>query len=310
MKNQYVKNRGKLEIQLNPGEDIEDIVKEFNKYYGYLIYENKSYRISTRGNGIYKLDFNLSQEAERKARITDEYANKIIQDLGLNNRDLEDYEKVLKTHDYIISEADYNQDYFKGRLNDDDYSAYGVLINKKGVCSSYAKAFQLMASKLNIPCLYVTGRAKGGNHGWNKIMIDGDWYNIDLTWDDPIGSNLLVNYKHFLKSDSQLVHHIEDSRFTYPKAYKEKDFLDEKNYKLKNGEIIENIYSYNDLISIINKTKEDHKDYLAIRACGNQGESEIINLIRQEGLYNGMIYIYDLGDNIYLFTEFSKLQFN
>ena len=26
------------------------------------------------------------------------------------------------------------------------------------------------------------------DHAWNQVKLDGDWYAVDLTWDDPMGS--------------------------------------------------------------------------------------------------------------------------
>ena len=43
------------------------------------------------------------------------------------------------------------------------------------------------------------------NHGWNKVKVDGNWYNLDVTWDDPVPDKKgHISYGYFLVSDSQL----------------------------------------------------------------------------------------------------------
>lgn len=36
----------------------------------------------------------------------------------------------------------------------------------------------------------VSGEGNGvggwGGHAWNKIKLDGEWYHVDVTWEDPI----------------------------------------------------------------------------------------------------------------------------
>lgn len=35
----------------------------------------------------------------------------------------------------------------------------------------------------------VSGEAGNEQHIWNTVMLDGQWYHVDVTWDDPIGSS-------------------------------------------------------------------------------------------------------------------------
>ena len=110
-----------------------------------------------------------------------------------------DIEKELYIHDSISSLTTYNSD---ASLNQ---SAYSALINGQTVCAGYARAFQLVCQKVGLTCYYVTGTASGEDHAWNIVAIDGDFYNVDLTWDDSIseryGSSV---YTYFNLTDSQM----------------------------------------------------------------------------------------------------------
>jgi hypothetical protein len=39
---------------------------------------------------------------------------------------------------------------------------------------------------MNIPCILVDGISDGKEHMWNYVQIDGVWYAVDVTWNDPI----------------------------------------------------------------------------------------------------------------------------
>ena len=91
---------------------------------------------------------------------------------------------MLYFHDSIILECNYDD------TAKNCYSAYGCLVEGKAVCEGYAKAMQILCSKAGIKCIPVAGKAYDGGavqpHLWNKVMIDGEWTNVDLTWDDPV----------------------------------------------------------------------------------------------------------------------------
>ena len=186
------------------------------------------------GNSIIKVKINLTHNITTsmakdklfaKKQMAENKADEVINSLDLNSSGISDYEKVLKMHDYIINNAYYNnkndaEKSVEEKVN--DHSAYGVLVAGYGVCDSYAKAFQMMCKKTGIDCIYVTGSVnKGGNverHAWNKVNIDGNWYNVDVTWDDPIVKGKNVNvliHDYFLKSDAQISKtHKQDANYS------------------------------------------------------------------------------------------------
>jgi hypothetical protein len=59
------------------------------------------------------------------------------------------------------------------------------------VCEGYARAFKVLCDRLGIPCVLTSGFAKSKpsgateQHMWNYVRIDGQWYGVDVTWNDP-----------------------------------------------------------------------------------------------------------------------------
>ena len=85
------------------------------------------------------------------------------------------------------------------------------MLNKTGVCSSYAGAFKLLAQQAGLECIVVTGNLDGElPHAWNKIKIDGEWRIVDSTNNDnELILNALLNLPDYA-ADKVLV---EDERF-------------------------------------------------------------------------------------------------
>lgn len=132
-----------------------------------------------------------------------------------------DYEKLKIIHDYLIDSIEYNLD----QSNYNAYNLYGALVNKKCVCEGYAKAFQYLINELNIENVLVIGKGTNSNnetenHAWNYVKLYGEWYAIDVTWDDPIivgGGNLTskYRYKYFLKGSTTMdVNHVPIGNLT------------------------------------------------------------------------------------------------
>ncbi|MBE5842881.1 MAG: hypothetical protein E7302_01720 [Butyrivibrio sp.] len=97
----------------------------------------------------------------------------------------------LIAHDYYCGSYDLlYDDTCKSEEEYFDYShtAYGSLVDGIAVCDGYAAGFELIMQGLGIPAMIVTGDAgmsfDTGGHAWNIVQLDGNWYEVDTTWDD------------------------------------------------------------------------------------------------------------------------------
>lgn len=140
------------------------------------------------------------------------------------------YNKIKQVHDYLIDNVVYDSD----NNFDMSHNIYGTLVNNLAVCDGYAKSFKYILDALEISCIEVCGVGQNSNgeienHAWNDVLLDGNWYAIDVTWDDPIivgGRGYLTDelrYTNFLKgSEIFYISHQEDGyivnngSFSYP----------------------------------------------------------------------------------------------
>jgi len=100
----------------------------------------------------------------------------------------------------------------------ESYCAYGALVLGKGVCEAYSEAMKLIMDKLGIECTIVTGESQDQNHAWNIIKIDNEFYQLDVTWNDPViddGSNT-IRYDYFNITDSEMARDHSWETDSYP----------------------------------------------------------------------------------------------
>lgn len=120
------------------------------------------------------------------------------------NEEMEIIDKIKIIHDYIINNTKYDQN--RSDKNIFEYksnNAYGVLIEGYGICSGYTDSMMLFLEKLNIKSYKVSSE----NHVWNKVFVNNNWYNLDLTWDDPVNSDGSDSLEHnfFLVNDDEML---------------------------------------------------------------------------------------------------------
>jgi hypothetical protein len=109
-----------------------------------------------------------------------------------------DFAKELALHDGLVQAASYDAVAFStGRDGPGTHTPYGVLCEGKGVCDSFSKAFLMLASKAGLECRIVQGTAEEGSHSWNLVRIDGSWYHLDVTYDDPVGPTKILSHDYF-----------------------------------------------------------------------------------------------------------------
>lgn len=110
-------------------------------------------------------------------------------------------DKLLALHDALACHTSYKTQSI-GAYPSSIYSAYGAIVERGGVCQSYALAYQYLATLAGIQDICVVSNQL---HGWNMVYLDEQWYHIDVTYDDPNPNiNGRVNHKYFLISDAKL----------------------------------------------------------------------------------------------------------
>ena len=124
-------------------------------------------------------------------------AREIMENITQN---MDDYDKLKYFHDYLVLNCEND--------TESPYSdtIYGALVQKKALCEGYAKAFSYLCNLAGIENTIVTGETTVP-HMWNMVKLGGNWYHVDVTWDNPDDALHkeypdVILYQYFMVTDS------------------------------------------------------------------------------------------------------------
>ena len=115
-----------------------------------------------------------------------------------------DLEKVFYVHEWLVQNIAYDREHLNDDVQD-DHNLRGALLEGTAVCDGYAKTYALTLRKLGITGVLVTSKDIG--HAWNMVELDGNWYQVDCTWDDPVDGSDQLGYcmhKHLLCTTEEM----------------------------------------------------------------------------------------------------------
>lgn len=124
-------------------------------------------------------------------------------------------------HDYVVGRLHYDYDAL-AKIQSGDYAhvpeqtAEAVFDRRSGVCEGYARLMVALGKASGLEIAFVTGYIRDSNrrlqisddpwdtsrsealegvsHAWNAVKLDGSWYLIDATWDDPTNGEPTTTY--------------------------------------------------------------------------------------------------------------------
>lgn len=119
-----------------------------------------------------------SGERETRRQQIEDAANQCLSGLPADGST---YEKIRYLYTWLVEQTEYAAD------STDNQNIYSVFVNHRSVCAGYSRAFQYLADQSGIFTIYVTGTVnQGQSHAWNIVNCDGAYYNVDVTFGDPI----------------------------------------------------------------------------------------------------------------------------
>lgn len=138
----------------------------------------------------------ISALNEQQTAMYDRYCDILSSTVSSSNPDVIN---ELTVHDYIVNNVRYVLD------RNSDSPAYDALFNGSASCSGYTEVFQTLMDMAGIRCIPVTGQAGGDSHIWNMVCLDGQWYHVDTTWDDPVGGDGTIRHNYFNITDDDIL---------------------------------------------------------------------------------------------------------
>lgn len=194
---------------------------------------SSGYRYNTERGGL-KVDlatFNYWTYTSNPQMYIDQLNQKVDEIVAGGSQYSDTYDKVKYVHDYLVKHITYDHtaaeesnQTIRSTATEHALSVYGALVNGKSICGGYSESFYLLMNAMGVECYYLQGYA-GEYHAWNYLKIDGNYYYMDVTWDDvnlkdangqpeyPQG----VVYTYFcITSEEMGRSHTPDERFEAP----------------------------------------------------------------------------------------------
>lgn len=177
-------------------------------------------------------------DGEYRAQVTNEFFNKVEGwEAEIKAAGPSEYNMEMKANEIVCN----NVKYVAGDL---DQLSYSAVIEGATVCTGYAKTISMLLNSVGIPTMVVISNS----HAWNKVYLDGTWYESDTTWNDSwnnaiagkdyenqisnIYSNVSTATMHML-DDSQ-AHNVRDPKY-HPDCNNDYDDTEKLYYYIVDG---------------------------------------------------------------------------
>ena len=210
-------------------EDISTITYTFDY--------NPNYKIA-RVVDNYTLFSKLDIEQKEAYDILWESTRKLTDNLST------DYEKEIAIHNFITDNFKYGP-VDTSNVPQRAHSITGFIIDGQGICEAYANTFYVMGKMAGLDVSIITGTINNVNHMWNLINLDGEYYHVDVTSDDPAPD--IPNRERYTYFN------VSDSIMSKTHAWERSDFpecnSDKYNYYTLNNYIIHNEQELKDFIN-------------------------------------------------------------
>lgn len=188
----YKGKTGKLEGILK--QSINEAL-ETDHYTKYIV---DRYTYSWRGtSNSAKIDLEVEyRETAEQSKYVDDQVQRILK--SIVKPAMDNHQRVKAIHDYVVKNLKYDEKLQK-------YTAYEGLKTGEVVCQGYTLLTYKLLKTAGIHNYIIEGTAGEQTHAWNLVSLDGKWYHLDTTWDDPLSNKPQeVRYEYYLRSDKQI----------------------------------------------------------------------------------------------------------
>lgn len=206
-----------------------------------------------------------------------------------------DFERERALYEAICLTCSYDHKSLETGLTSAGQTPYGVLIEHKAVCGGYACTFHIGLCMMGIENRLIRGLTTEGLHAWNQVCLDGEWYQVDVTWGDRDSEDLAYafNYSYFNRTSEWMstTHDMrgEDCTGTkYGEEYLKKIYTDEY---LEGKVYIETV---DGCMNYINEQLEKGNEVVCLYAPTKIWE-EVLEIIE---CYDNWKKLYPLSENV------------
>ena len=136
---------------------------------------NFKFYIMDKTAGVYYLRVNTNiQVTDEKYPSVNSIVHSAVSQCNAQT-DGSDYQKALWLHDWLLDQLEYDNSLKWS-------SSESALTRGLGTCQAYESAYSKLLTAAGIENSETRDTYDG--HTWNAMKLDGQWYQVDCTWDD------------------------------------------------------------------------------------------------------------------------------
>ena len=146
---------------------------------------------STKGFDVRSKNYQNASAIKQAIHTRDQHVDTIGKSISSDDP----IDQIIGYNDWLTKHNAYNSSNPLGSAPASAWECVSALAGSVGsqgpVCEGYARAFKVLCDRAGIPCVLVDGlayAAPGGEHMWNYVEVEGQWYAVDVTWNDPVSS--------------------------------------------------------------------------------------------------------------------------
>lgn len=175
-------------------------------------------RFPNVGYSIYTVDFTNTGSKYQYPQALSMYKQTLREMEKLKEKiddSMSDYEKFKTIHDFVSLNMEYDWKQYEADIYGYDYEwkyypdvLSQFFIGGTGVCEDYSEIYSKLCDYFGLECWLIRGEVDGAygwdGHAWNIVKLDGNYYHVDVTWDDLDDGENDVYYECFLVSDDEI----------------------------------------------------------------------------------------------------------
>ena len=191
---------------------------------------NFRFFVMDKGAGVYYLRLNVYIQVSdpNYPSVSDIVSQTVSQ--SEEQTDGTEYAKAVWLHDWLIDQMKYDSSLKWS-------SAESALTRGLGTCQSYESAYSSLLTKAGIENAETRDTADG--HTWNAVKLDGEWYQVDATWDDSDNNWYGFDQRHLyfgLTDELMAIAHPGHTSIYQADGYGQRSISLKDNYFIRSGE--------------------------------------------------------------------------
>ena len=194
--------------------ELQMVMDVYGRDYAHHFWMDNGYSYSSDSSGVVSLmpQYVLSGSELETAKAA--FEQKVAGILEGLTDSMSEYERELYLHDQLAEIITYAG-------GDNAHNAYGALVEGKAVCEGFAEALQYLLQRAGIQSFIALGSSinpttnSSEGHAWNYVRIDGEYYHVDLTWNDQ-DENLFHTYFNQTDAVIRENHAVSEVSYTLP----------------------------------------------------------------------------------------------